>query len=111
MPQPHGGANAASGVAPQGYLLATAEQLFVPTGRAVPAAFRRSDGELEHYRLQDNGSMGGARALLAERFVINGGCFLETATGNLAARGGRGVFSVLPDGILQFTGSRLLAHR
>ena len=107
MPQPHGGANAASGVAAQGYLLATAERLFVPTGRAVPAAFRRSDGELEYYRLQDNGSIGGARAVLADRFVINGGCFLETATGNLAARGGRGVFSVMPDGILQFTGSSL----
>lgn len=111
MPQPHGGANAASGVAAQGYLLATADQLFVPTGRAVPAAFRRGDGQLQHYRLQDNGSIGGARALLADRFVINGGCFLETATGDLAARGGRGVFSVLPDGLLQFTGSRLLAYR
>jgi len=111
MPQPHGGANAASGVAPQGYLLATDDQLFVPTGRAVPAAFRRNDGELEYYRLQDNGSMGGARAVLADRFVINGGCFLETATGGLAARGGSGVFSVLPDGILQFTGSTLLAYR
>ena len=111
MPQPHGGAKAASGVAAQGYLLATADQLFVPTGRAVPAAFRRGDGQLQHYRLQDNGSIGGARALLADRFVINGGCFLETATGDLAARGGRGVFSVLPDGLLQFTGSRLLAYR
>lgn len=111
MPQPHGGANAASGVVPQGYLLATAERLFVPTGRAVPAALERGDGELAHYRLQDNGSMGGARALLAERFVINGGCFLEAATGSLAARGGRGVFSVLPNGILQFTGSKLLAYR
>jgi len=111
MPQPHGGATAASGVAAQGYLLASADQLFVPTGRAVPAAFRRGDGELEHYRLQDNGSIGGARALLADRFLVNGGCFLEIATGDLAARGGRGVFSVLPDGLLQFTGSRLLAYR
>ena len=111
MPQPHGGANAASGVAAQGYLLATEDRLFVPTGRAVPAAFRRSDGELEYYRLQDNGSIGGARALLADRFAINGGCFLETADGSLAARGGRGVFSVLPDGILQFDGSTLLAYR
>ena len=111
MPQPHGGADAASGVAPQGYLLATGERLFVPTGRAVPAVFRREDGELEHYRLQENGAMGGARALLADRFVINGGCFLDAATGSLAARGGRGVFSVLPDGILQFTGSTLLGYR
>ncbi|MEX0818552.1 MAG: PQQ-binding-like beta-propeller repeat protein, partial [Pirellulaceae bacterium] len=41
MPQPHGGAQAKSGVSAQGYLLADAERLFVPTGRAVPAAFTR----------------------------------------------------------------------
>jgi outer membrane protein assembly factor BamB len=111
MPQPHGGANAHSGVAPQGYLLAADERLFVPTGRAVPAAFRRRDGQFEYYRLQQNGSIGGARALLADRFIINAGCFLETDTGNLAARAGRGVFCVLPDGILQSTGATLLAYR
>ena len=111
MPQPHGGANAHSGVTPQGYLLATRERLFVPTGRAVPAAFRRADGQFEYYRLQQNGSIGGARASVADRFVINGGCFLEEATGNLAARAGRGVFGVLPDGILQSTGNTVLAYR
>ena len=111
MPQPHGGANAHSGVAPQGYLLAAGPQLFVPTGRAVPAAFRQSDGELEHYLLQENGSIGGARALIADRFVINGGCLLERATGKLAARAGRGVFSAGPNGVLQFTGTQLLAYR
>ena len=111
MPQPHGGAEADSGVAPQGYLLATDSQLFVPTGRAVPAAFGRADGQLQHYLLQENGSMGGARILLADRFLINGGCFLAQDTGKLAARAGRGVFSVLPDGVLQFTGSKLFAYR
>jgi outer membrane protein assembly factor BamB len=111
MPQPHGGANAHSGVAPQGYLLSTEERLFVPTGRAVPAAFRRSDGQLEYYRLQQNGSIGGARALIADRFVINAGCFLARDTGNLGARAGRGVFSVLPEGILRSTGKTLLAYR
>jgi len=111
MPQPHGGANAHSGVPPQGYLLATEERLFVSTGRAVPAAFRRADGQFEYYRLQQNGSIGGARAMIADRFVINGGCFLERATGNLGARAGRGVFSVLPDDILQSTGNTLLAYR
>ena len=110
MPQPHGGANAHSGVAPQGYLLATEERLFVPTGRAVPAAFQRAGGQLDYYRLQQNGSIGGARALVADRFVINGGCFLERETGTLAARAGRGVFSVLPDRILQSTGKTLLIH-
>lgn len=111
MAQPHGGANAHSGVAPQGYLLAAGDHLFVPTGRAVPSAFRRADGELAHYLLQENGSMGGARALAADRFVVNGGCFLEQATGKLAARAGRGVFSALPDGVLQFTGAQLMAYR
>jgi len=110
MPQPHGGANAISGVTPQGYLLATEERLFVPTGRAVPAAFRRSDGKFEYYLLQQNGSIGGARALVADRFVINAGCFLARDNGDLAARAGRGVFSVLPDGILRSTGETLLAY-
>jgi len=111
LPQPHGGANAHSGVPPQGYLLATEERLFVPTGRAVPAAFGRADGQFEYYRLQQNGSIGGSRAMVADRFVVNGGCFLERATGNLGARAGRGVFSVLPDGILQSTGATTLAYR
>lgn len=110
MPQPHGGAMARSGVAAQGYLLANSDRLFVPTGRAVPAAFRRSNGELEHYLLQENGSMGGSRALIAERYVINGGCFLEGETGKLAARAGRGVFTVTPHGVVQFTGSQLTAY-
>jgi len=111
MPQPHGGAEAHSGVAPQGYLVATDEHLFVPTGRAVPAAFRRDDGRLAHYLLQENGSIGGARALAADRFVINGGCFLDQASGKLAARAGRGVFSATEDGIAQFTGSDLVTYR
>ncbi|MHC4215751.1 MAG: outer membrane protein assembly factor BamB family protein, partial [Planctomycetota bacterium] len=111
MPQPHGGANAHSGVTPQGYLVAATDRLFVPTGRAVPAAFRRSDGQFEYYLLQKNGSIGGARALVSDRFVINAGCFLARDTGELAARAGRGVFSVLPDGILRSTGETLLAYR
>jgi len=111
MPQPHGGANAESGVPPQGYLLADRERLFVPTGRAVPAAYRRADGAFEYYRLQQNGSMGGARAVLADRFVVNAGCLLERATGNLGARTGRGVFGATADGLLQSTGDALLVYR
>ncbi len=111
MPQPHPGAEAHSGVTPQGYLVATGERLFVPTGRAVPAAFRRDTGQFEYYLLQENGSIGGARVLASDRFVINGGCFLEQATGKLAARAGRGVFGATEDGIVRFTGSDLAAYR
>lgn len=111
MPQPHPTAEARSGVTPQGYLLANQDQLFAPTGRAVPAAYRLSDGELQYYHLQDNGAMGGARALLAGRYVVNGGCLIDSKTGVLAARAGRGVLGVLPDGLLRFTGSTLIAYR
>ncbi len=110
MPQPHGGAEADSGVVPEGYLVVSGGRLFVPTGRAVPAAFRCSDGELEHYLLQENGSIGGARVIACGDYVINGGCFLDAATGRLSARAGRGVFGVKPDGVFQFTGDRLLGY-
>ncbi|MDZ7617795.1 MAG: PQQ-binding-like beta-propeller repeat protein, partial [Patescibacteria group bacterium] len=93
------------------YLVAGSERLFVPTGRAVPAAYRLSDGELEYYHLQEQGSMGGARALLAGGYVVNGGCLIDGATGALAARAGRGVLGSLPDGLLRYTGSTLLAYR
>jgi len=56
MKQPHGGAEALSGVAPQGYLLAAADAIIVPTGRAVPAVFDRADGKLRYYHLQKNSS-------------------------------------------------------
>ncbi len=46
---PHPPAMAFSGVAPQGYLVADGDQLFVPTGRNVPAAFDRATGELQYY--------------------------------------------------------------
>src|SRR4051812_26389396 len=57
MPQPHGGSNAESGVSPQGYLVATAEHLLMPTGRAVPAGFARATGEFQYYQLQANGKV------------------------------------------------------
>ena len=111
MPQPHGGANADSGVPPQGYLVATKERLFVPTGRSVPAAFRRDDGRFEYYLLQENGSIGGSRAIVADRFVINAGCFLERESGKLAARAGRGVLSATPGGLFRSTGATLFGYR
>jgi len=46
---PHPPAKSMSGVAPQGYIVADEDQLFVPTGRNVPAAFDRETGELQYY--------------------------------------------------------------
>lgn len=110
MPQPHGTAEAASGVSPQGYLAATQERLFVPTGRAVPAAFRRADGALDYYHLQKNHSIGGSRAVVVDRYLANAGCLFERETGLLAARCGRGVLAAAPGGLLQATGDRLVGY-
>ncbi|MFP6881626.1 MAG: PQQ-binding-like beta-propeller repeat protein, partial [Roseibacillus sp.] len=82
MPQPHGGAIAKSGVSAQGYLLANDERLFVPTGRAVPAAFRRSNGEFEYYHLQKNSPRGGTSAMLSGELIYNGGYTYWTKVGS-----------------------------
>ncbi|NOX53234.1 MAG: PQQ-binding-like beta-propeller repeat protein, partial [Planctomycetes bacterium] len=47
---PHALASGFSGVAPQGYLVATERLLLVPTGRSVPAAFDRRTGRLLYYK-------------------------------------------------------------
>jgi outer membrane protein assembly factor BamB len=111
MPQPHGGANAKSGPSPQGYLLATDQHIFAPTGRAVPAAFNRSDGKLDYYHLQKNHSIGGARAILADRFLLVAGCLFEQKGGDLAARSGRGVLGAARSGVVQSTGDMLVSYR
>ncbi len=49
MPQPHPGASAITGVAPQGYVVVDGDRVFVPTGRNVPALYDRSTGRLLHY--------------------------------------------------------------
>ncbi len=56
---------AAVALAPQGYLLATADQLFVPCGRTAPLAYGRADGALR-------GSMVKAYAVVASKGVVSG---------------------------------------
>ena len=53
--QPHPGSFALLGVAPQGYVVGSDKQLFVPTGRNVPAAFDRGSGELQYYHSAPDG--------------------------------------------------------
>jgi len=48
--QPHPGSFSMTGVAPQGYVLGHRGQIFVPTGRNVPAAYDRETGKLLYYR-------------------------------------------------------------
>ena len=75
MGQPHGGAQARSGISAQGYLVVAGDRLLVPTGRAVPAVFRRRDGKFLYFRLRANGTMSGGGEVLAggSMFFTSGG--------------------------------------
>ena len=58
-------------LSPQGYLLASDDLLFVPSGRSLPAAFDRKTGKLVHkrtfsWRSTAGGVIGGTKALLSD---------------------------------------------
>ncbi|MBN2325815.1 MAG: PQQ-binding-like beta-propeller repeat protein [Candidatus Omnitrophica bacterium] len=59
------------GISPHGYLLASDDILFVPSGRAMPAAFDRKDGEFLYYA-SPGAKRGGTWALLCEDNLIAG---------------------------------------
>lgn len=103
MPQPHGGANAESGVSAQGYLVATADKLLVPTGRAVPAGFARAGGKFLYYHLQANGHIGGTQTVAAGASFYNGGTAFSTATGATESKLGLGSFAAMPAGVVHAT--------
>ena len=63
---------------PQGYLLATKDTLFVPSGRALPNAFSRMTGQLIHrekhgWRRDAGGQIGGTQAFLADNQIYSVG--------------------------------------
>ncbi len=65
-------------LSPQGYLLASDDLLFVPSGRSLPAAFDRKTGKLLHkrshgWRAAAGGFVGGTNALLADGQIYSGG--------------------------------------
>ncbi|MBM4042115.1 MAG: hypothetical protein FJ290_26765 [Planctomycetes bacterium] len=74
-------------LSPQGYLLASATHLYVPTGRTAPALFRRSDGE----PAGSAKGTGGTDAALAGGLLLNGPGktgqveAFDAATGSLVA--------------------------
>lgn len=67
------------GITPQGYLLAGESILYVPSGRAMPAAFDRKTGQFL-YNCSPPGKVGGAWALLVGDDLIAGvGAYGEPA--------------------------------
>jgi len=67
-----------SDLSPQGYLLAGATRLFVPSGRALPVGFDKSTGRLAFNRQygwrgeEAGGAIGGTYALLADNQIYTG---------------------------------------
>ncbi|HIE51018.1 MAG TPA: methyltransferase domain-containing protein [Armatimonadetes bacterium] len=88
---------------PQGYLLAGANRLYVPCGRALPAAFDRKDGHFlyQHYPgWRSAGVVGGTYALLAGDHLYSGSNVIpayEQSTGKI--------------GFAWFPGRRLIVTR
>lgn len=65
-------------LSPQGYLLASDDLLFVPSGRSLPAAFDRTTGKVVHkrthsWRTTAGGVIGGTKALLSDGQIYSGG--------------------------------------
>ncbi len=59
------------GLSPHGYLLASKEALFVPSGRAMPAAFDKETGEFLFYA-SPGAKRGGVWALIDEDRLVSG---------------------------------------
>lgn len=110
MNQPHGGAQAESGVSAQGYLTISDDGVIVPTGRAVPAVFNRTDGKLLYYHLQKNQQRGGSRAMAADRYVFNDGCLFDLKSGDLSSQVGHGALVAIPNGVVRANGRSLVRY-
>lgn len=76
-----------AGIAPQGNLVATANELLVPGGRSVPACFDRHTGRYRYFHLAKYGKYGGSWVFAkGQRFFshVRGGEYLlfDTGTGH-----------------------------
>ncbi len=133
MPQPHGGADAESGVAAQGYLVvsgadstnvpfpppgqgsAPAEpgkaRLLVPTGRAVPAAFDLQSGAFDYFHLQQNGKRGGFATMALGPMFFNSGIAFNAASGQAGENLGEGPVAAFPEGLVRAAKGKVEALR
>jgi outer membrane protein assembly factor BamB len=111
MAQPHGGAEAESGVGAQGHLVITDDHLLVPNGRGVPAAFRRSDGAFEYFHLQRQSPSGGTATMASGKYFFNSGSFFDAKSGAPSGKTGAVAIAGLPDGIATATRTAIAVYR
>lgn len=130
MPQPHGGADAESGVSAQGYLVVSgaegsnvafpasghsdetaAARLLVPTGRAVPASFDLQTGAFQYFHLQQYGQRGGFATMAVGPMFFNSGIAFDAASGTAAETLGAGPLAAFPGGLVRSTEKQVFAYR
>jgi outer membrane protein assembly factor BamB len=104
-------------LSPQGYLLASDELLFVPSGRSLPAAVNRTTGEILHKRIHAwrstaGGVIGGTEAMLADGQIYSSGAHHFLAIDERTGDVGFGYFdghqmAISGDAAFTATGQRL----
>ena len=111
MPQPHGGANANSGISAQGYLAVAGDHLLVPAGRAVPASMNRLTGKFEYFHLQKNRAQGGGDTIVAGDLFLNSGVVFKAADGEAIAKSAGGPTVALPDGLVEASKGKITRYQ
>jgi len=111
MAQPHGGADAKSGVSAQGYLVLSGNSLFVPTGRAVPAVFHADKGTFAYFHLQKFGHQGGAPTMAVGDMFFNSGTGFSSSSGEKVTALSSGQLASLKDGMVHSNGKDMVAYR
>ena len=109
MDQPHGTARAESGLSAQGHLVATADRVLIPTGRAVPAALDRGTGAFLYFHLQRNGRYGGSFTAASDEYFINAGRAFDAADGKFLAAGPGSAGVISPDYVIYAGKNELVA--
>ena len=68
--QPHTASQANSGISVQGHLTVAGDHVYVPTGRAVPAALDIETGKLDYFHLAKYREMGGSRLFATDDYFF-----------------------------------------
>ena len=125
MGQPHAGADAFAGVAPQGALAVVGDSLIVPGGRSVPAGFDRNSGKFRYFHLSgssfrdyeggpDSKLEGGSHVSAIGDFYFNHRGLQTTmydrASGNAYIMWRRTTYPVLTDDTLFLSGETITAY-
>jgi outer membrane protein assembly factor BamB len=90
LQQPHG-ADAFSGVSPQGPLAVQGERLFIPGGRSVPACYDRRSGNFLYFETAMNPRRGGSGVSVSGAHFFCGGTAFDASTGHFVAELGRSI--------------------